>query len=260
RSVSVTTGSYWVRKISAGVMSYGFRPISCSRPYAAYINTSAEVSGGSNAVTPVIPAPSAHSRRGRGRQPARSARSPTSREAAPTTSRTQEAMHTTHSLGVVGSFGPYQGGNRLPLRGPMLSVTVDGPRTAMTQLARVASRIPPIASRWSRCHAVGVYGTRSLLPHRRRRARTGVAITPSNNTVSRARSRQRREHPIRVVAGDRVDAQVQGRPDVVRLVDGPHVALPARTVHLLDQLGMGAQCPAPHADRDVGPQGDGAVL
>ena len=85
-------------------------PIACSRPYAAYISTSAEVIGGTVMVNRVSVVPRAKSRRARGFQPSPRARMPTQRATAPTMIAAQIRAETNHSLGETMPAGRYQGG------------------------------------------------------------------------------------------------------------------------------------------------------
>ena len=110
RSVQRSTGSNCPRNTSAGVISYGSRPIACSRPYAAYIKTSAEVIGGTQMVSRLSTEPSAKSFLGLGFQPSAIARRPTHSPRAPRMIADQTKIETNHSLGLITPAGRYQGG------------------------------------------------------------------------------------------------------------------------------------------------------
>ncbi len=146
RSVQTRTGSNDCRKISAGVTLYGSMPWRWRRPYAAYMRTSALVSGSVNAVARLSPTPRVISRRIRGRQPATTARCAITSPNAPTMMPTHSTGTTTHSdsgspMALPHSTGMNHGGSRLPAAGPTLSATVEGPRNAMrmvrTQLTTI---------------------------------------------------------------------------------------------------------------------------
>ncbi|MPM60079.1 hypothetical protein SDC9_106926 [bioreactor metagenome] len=100
RSVQRSTGSNWLRNTAAGVMSYGFMPSTCSRPYAAYINTSAEVSGGTISVATLSTTPKVKTRQTFGVQPSRTARTATARPTPPMITAANSTPETTHSPGV----------------------------------------------------------------------------------------------------------------------------------------------------------------
>ncbi len=87
-SVTDSSLSNWVRKISPTVISYGSRPSTCNRPYDAYIMTSALVSGGTSETATCSPTPSISSFFGTGRQPSPSARIRNHMPTAPTARQT----------------------------------------------------------------------------------------------------------------------------------------------------------------------------
>jgi hypothetical protein len=84
--------------------------MACSRPYAAYIKTSADVIGGTQAVSRLKTVPSAKIFLYLGLQPSAMARSPTQSPRAPRMIATQIKIETNHSLGLTTPDGRYQGG------------------------------------------------------------------------------------------------------------------------------------------------------
>src|SRR6187200_2833046 len=120
--------------------------MACSRPYAAYINTSAEVIGGTQMVSRLSTVPSPKSLLYLGFLPSAMARSPTHRPRAPRAIAAQITIETNHSLGSsMTPDGRYQGG-KYECRGPSVKVTAEGPRNPASNVSAVAPTMPNSAN------------------------------------------------------------------------------------------------------------------